>query len=115
MTDILVEVISVIGVVLVAVLQLRSERERKRRKAADEVRDRKQEEHRNDDLELAIAKGQVMLATGNLAYVTSIAVTGGHTNGNVEKAQDDFTAAQKAYDSLETRLAKKYLKGADDL
>lgn len=113
MIDIIVEVIGAVGLVLVAALQLRSEKERKRRKAADEARDRKQEEHRNDDLELAIAKGQVMLATGNLAYVTSIAVNGGHTNGNVKKAQRDFMDAQKAYDTLETRLAKKYLKSDD--
>lgn len=111
MTDIVfVEIISTVGLVLVAILQLRAERERRRRKRAEADRDRRQEEQRRDDMDMSIAKGRVMLACGELAHVTSIAVSGGHTNGNVEAAQREFMEARKAYDELETRLAKKYLK-----
>ena len=33
----------------------------------------------------------------DLSYVTSLAVTGGHTNGNVEAAQKKAQEAQEAY------------------
>lgn len=109
-TAIIVEVIAVIGVVFVAVLQLRAEKERKRRKRADEERAKVSQEHRADDIEMELARGRVMMASGELAYVTSIAVTGGHTNGNVEEAQEAFKAARENYDALEARLSRKYLQ-----
>ena len=106
MVDIIVEIIAALGLVAVAVLQLRSERERKRRK----VFDVQNEERRRDELEMSIKQGEVMLASGDLAYVTSLAVTGGHTNGNVEEAQTKFTDAKKEYEALQSRLASKYLR-----
>jgi len=111
---VLVEIIGTLGLVFVAILQLRSELERKRRKAAELARDKKHDEQRHDDMEMEIAKGKVMLASGELAFVTSIAVTGGHTNGNVKKAQEDFRQARVEYDELETVLARKYLKSKQE-
>lgn len=107
---IIIEIIGVLGLIFVAALQLRSERERKRRKQAEEARDKRHEEQRVDDMEMSVVKGRLMLSVGELAYVTSLAVSGGHTNGNVESAQHEFLESKKAYDALETRLAKKYLK-----
>lgn len=43
---------------------------------------------------------ELMSASVELAYVTSLAVTGGHTNGNVEAAQSKARAAQKAYEDF---------------
>lgn len=106
MVDILVEIIGALGLVAVAVLQLRSEQERKRRKTFDA----QNEERRREELEMGIKQGEVMLASGDLAYVTSLAVTGGHTNGNVEEAQTKFTKAKQEYETLQTRLANKYLR-----
>ena len=51
-----------------------------------------------------------MLATGELAYVTSLAVTGGHTNGNVEDAQTQFEKAKREYKTFQAELAVKYLR-----
>lgn len=108
---IIIEIIGVVGLIVVAVLQLRAEKERKRRKRIEDDRDKTAVEQRKDDLAMELAKGRVMLASGELAYVTSIAVTGGHTNGNVEAAQKEFREARDSYDALETQLSRKYLKG----
>lgn len=43
---------------------------------------------------------ELMSATLELAYVTSLAVTGGHINGNVEAAQEKAKAAQEAYEDF---------------
>jgi len=110
---VLVEVISALTLLVVTILQIRSERERKRRKKQEAEREQRQDERQKDDLELAIVQGRVSLATGNLAYVTSVAVTGGHTNGDVEQAQEEFKSAKKASDELRALLAKKYLKGVE--
>lgn len=109
MENIIIEIIGTAGLIAVAVLQLRSEAERKRRKASDEQRSQAERERREDDLSMSTATGRVMLACGELAYVTSLAVTGGHTNGNVEAAQTEFTAAKEEYAALQRSLAEKYL------
>lgn len=43
---------------------------------------------------------EMMSANMDLAYVTSLAVTGGHTNGNVEAAQNKALAAKDAYEKF---------------
>lgn len=110
MENIIVEIIGAASLIVVAVLQLRSEAERKRRKISDERRIQVERERRQDDLHMSTATGRVMLACGELAYVTSLAVTGGHTNGNVEAAQTEFTAAKEEYAELQRSLAEKYLR-----
>lgn len=109
METIIVEVISSLALIIVAILQVRSEKERKRRKQADEAKAKAEAERRKDDLAMSKAQGQVMVACGELAYVTSLAVTGGHTNGNVEEAQEGFTKARTEYTKLQSELAEKYL------
>lgn len=106
MIDIIVEIIAAAGLVLVAILQLRSEKERKKRTKADAHA----EQRRKDELAMSIKQGNMMLASGELAYVTSLAVTGGHTNGNVEEAQTQFVAAKREYKKFQNELASKYLQ-----
>ena len=106
MVDIIVEIIAAAGLVLVAVLQLRSEKERKKRSKADAHT----EQRRRDEFAMAVKQGDMMLATGELAYVTSLAVTGGHTNGNVEDTQTQFEKAKREYKTFQAELAVKYLR-----
>ena len=110
MENIAIQAISSAALVLVAVLQLRAERYRKKRTAEDAAERQRQEQRRKDDLETSMSRGKVMVTSGDLAYVTSIAVTGGHTNGNVEKAQAAYNAARADYDTMEAKMARKYLK-----
>ena len=106
MTQIIVEIIAAAGLIAVTVLQLRSEKERKKRSKADANTERR----RKDELAMSIKQGNMMLASGELAYVTSLAVTGGHTNGNVEQAQTQFVEAKQEYKKLQSELASKYLQ-----
>lgn len=109
-TAIVIEIIGVAGLVFVAILQLRAEKERKRRKKEEDQRDKQILERQHDDFEMSVQKGRVMSTAGELAYVTSIAVTGGKTNGNVEQAQKEFREAREQYEGLERELARKYLQ-----
>jgi hypothetical protein len=43
---------------------------------------------------------ELMVSTSQLSDVISIAVTGGHTNGNVEEAQTRARKAREAYDDF---------------
>lgn len=43
---------------------------------------------------------ELMSASVDLSYVTSLAVTGGHTNGNVEAAQKKAKVAQDKYEAF---------------
>lgn len=43
---------------------------------------------------------EMLSANMDLAFVTSLAVTGGHTNGNVEAAQKRAAAAQEKYEKF---------------
>jgi hypothetical protein len=102
--------ITTLGLIIVAVLQLRAEKYRKNKDKAEEAEKQVCAEQRTDDLEMSIAKGQMIAAAGELSFVTSLAVTGGHINGNVEAAQKAYTSASKAYQAQEAKLARKYLK-----
>lgn len=59
---------------------------------------RKREEHRRERREReSYLSMELQSATLDLAFVTSLAVTGGHTNGNVEEAQQKAKKAQEEY------------------
>lgn len=110
MTEILCQAIMSAGLILVAVLQLRTEKYRKKQDAARAVEKQQHEEQRKDDLGMSIAKGKVLATVGELANVTSIAVTGGHVNGNVEAAQKAYSTAIDEYNALQLAFSRKYLK-----
>ena len=83
--------IGAIATVLVAVIEFRSQRDRKRAEARAERRE--QENRLSMDL---------MLATSKMTDVLCIALQGGQINGNVEEARREGRIAREAY--------KKFLK-----
>lgn len=98
------------GVILVAYLQLKAERQRKKQDTADEKDKNNREEQRQDDLSLQMATGNLICASGDLALTTSKAVTGQKTNGDVVKAQTEYLSALSNYHTKEALMAQKYLK-----
>ena len=86
---IIVEIISAVALVLVAFIETDNIRKRK----GDEERTRRREKESRLSMEL-------MSACVDLAFVTSLAVTGGKVNGNVEAAQKKAAEAQKAYEDF---------------
>lgn len=110
MENIWIQAISTIGLVLIAFLQLRAEHQRKKQSEIEEKYRAMQAEQRQDDLTLQLAQGTMIKAGGELAYVTSLAVTGRRVNGNVEAAQAAYTASVAEYHAQEALIAHKYLK-----
>lgn len=78
--------VSAFAMIVVAVIETGNRNHRKREQARRERRER----------ETFLAM-ELQSATLDLAFVTSLAVTGGHTNGNVEEAQEKAKEAQEAY------------------
>ena len=78
--------VSAVGTVAVAIIETTNHRHRKSEQA--------RRERREKETFLAM---ELQSATLDLAFVTSLAVTGGHTNGNVEEAQRKAKEAQEAY------------------
>ena len=82
-------IISAIALIIVAVIETGN---RRKAKQSEDRALRREEEAR---LSMAMSS-----ATLDLAYVTSVAVTGGHTNGNVEEAQRKAKKAQEDYQAF---------------
>jgi flagellar basal body-associated protein FliL len=78
--------VSAVVAIAVAVIETGNSKHRKSEK--------KRQERRERETYLAM---ELQSATLDLAFVTSLAVTGGHTNGNVEEAQEKAKEAQEAY------------------
>ena len=78
--------VSAFATIIVACIETSNHKHRKREKIRQERRER--------ETYLAM---ELQSATLDLAFVTSLAVTGGHTNGNVEEAQEKAKEAQEAY------------------
>ena len=86
---IVIEIISALALILVAVIETSNLRTRK----TEEIRRQRRERESRLSMEL-------MSASVDLAFVTSLAVTGGKINGNVEAAQKKAEVAQKAYEDF---------------
>lgn len=86
---IIIEIISAVALVLVAVIETSNLRKRK----TEEIRRQRRERESRLSMEL-------MSASVDLAFVTSLAVTGGKTNGNVEAAQKKAIEAQQKYEDF---------------
>lgn len=98
--EVICTAISAGALVLVAII----ETENKRRNKKEE----KRRECRETESRLSM---KLMSACVDLAYVTSLAVTGGHTNGNVEAAQEKAIKAQEEYeDFIEAEAAHAIAK-----
>lgn len=78
--------IAAIATIIVAAIETGNRKHRKREQARQERRERE-----------SYLSMELQSATLELAFVTSLAVTGGHTNGNVEEAQTKAKEAQEAY------------------
>lgn len=83
------EALSGLALVVVAIIETRNTRQRKKSEERMALRER---ENR-----LGM---ELMCSTSQLSDVISIAVTGGHTNGNVEEAQQRARKAREAYDDF---------------
>lgn len=93
-------VIAAAALIIVAIIETGN---RKRHKT-EEIRRQRREKEMRLSMEL-------MSACVDLSYVTSLAVTGGHTNGNVEAAQEKADEAQKKYeDFIKTEAAHAVAK-----
>lgn len=88
-TEITCAIIAAAALVIVAIVETGNKR---RRKSEDIRRERREKEMR--------LSMELMSASVDLSFVTSLAVTGGHTNGNVKAAQEKATKAQKAYEDF---------------
>lgn len=78
-----------VAAIIVAIIETSSRRRHKR----EEQRAKRRELESRLSMEL-------QCATLELSYVTSLAVTGGHTNGNVEAAQKRAMEAKRAYEDF---------------
>lgn len=87
--------------VLVAIIELIAAKERKESKR-DQERLKRHEQQRAKETKLQM---EMNSATLQLCVVTSNALTGGHNNGNVEKARQAAKDAEEAYNAYIQELA----------
>ena len=86
--------LSAAAVVIVAVIETRNGKSRRRTEA--------RAERRAEESRLSM---EMMFATCKLATVTAKAVTGHKTNGDVEDALEESAQAQGQYEDFKTQLA----------
>lgn len=89
--------------VVVAVVEALAARDRKRAKAREEALKR-HEQQRAEETRLAMAMNS---ATLQLCVVTANALTGGHNNGNVERAREAAQKAERDYEAFIQGLAAR--------
>lgn len=66
-------------------------------------------ERQQDAFKFQLECGNLIIAIGALSFVTSLAVTGQHTNGNVEEAQTRYKEALTSYEAIKEKLARKWI------
>lgn len=66
-------------------------------------------DRQEDAFEFQIECGNLIIAIGALSFITSLAVTGQHTNGNVEEAQTRYKEALTSYEAMKEKLARKWI------
>lgn len=87
--------------VLVAIIELIAAKDRRESKR-DQERLKRHEQQRAKETKLQM---EMNSATLQLCVVTSNALTGGHNNGNVEKARQAAKDAEEAYNAYIQELA----------
>lgn len=87
--------------VLVAIIELIAAKDRKQSKK-DNERIKRHEQQRAKETKLQM---EMNSATLQLCVVTSNALTGGHNNGNVERARQAAKDAEEAYNAYIQELA----------
>lgn len=109
-TAVWVQIVSTIGIITVACLQLRAEKERKRQNTEEEKYKKEKEQQSKDNLSLQIAQGKLICTSGDLALTTSRAVAGQKTNGDIKEAQRAYLESRAKFYEEEAAMAHKYLK-----
>lgn len=94
-------VIPAVATIVVAIIELRSQREQKQTKKFREEM-QKSSELRAEESRCSM---QMMYATMQLSIVTSNALTGGHNNGNVEQARVEAQKAEAEYQHFLQKVA----------
>lgn len=94
-------IIPAISAIVVAAVEAAAAKDRKRAKKREETLKR-HEQQRAEETRLAMAMNS---ATLQLCVVTANALTGGHNNGNVERARQAAQQAEAEYDAFVQRLA----------
>lgn len=94
-------IIPAISAVVVAVVEALAAKDRSRAKKQAETLKR-HEQQRAEETRLAMAMNS---ATLQLCIVTANALTGGHNNGNVERAREAAREAEEEYNKFIQRLA----------
>lgn len=105
--NVIVEMIGALALIVVAVLQLRAETERKRRHKADTQREKKEELKEKDRLEGEAVKLDLLLASAKLSYATTMALQRGKTNGEVEPAVEQYNKAISKFQEFERKQITK--------
>lgn len=97
---------STAALIVVALIQTRN------KKAAARIEDAQARAERRAELRAEEARLMMELldANGELTSVICIAVTGGHTNGNVEAAQAKYRAARENYNAFLRRVTSNQIK-----
>lgn len=96
-------IIPAIAAVVVAIIEAIAARDRKRNKADKEAEERRDKE-RMEESRLSM---KMMSATLQLSVVTANALTGGHNNGNVERARKAAEDAEREYQAFLQRIASE--------
>lgn len=99
-------IIPAIAAVVVAIVEAIAAHERKQTK---EERDRteRREQIRKEEMNLSM---KIMIANLELSIVTANALTGGHNNGNVERAKDKADKAKAEYQEFLQRTSAAALE-----
>lgn len=87
--------------ILVAIIEALAARDRKKTRAAHEA-DEQREKKRTEEMRLSM---KMMNATLQLSIVTANALTGGHNNGNVERAKQAAQEAEAEYQAFLQKIA----------
>ena len=96
-------IIPAIATVIVAIIEAVAAHDRKQNKAEREAEDRRDKER----LEESRLSMKMMSATLQLSVVTANALTGGHNNGNVERAKKAAEDAEGQYQAFLQRVASE--------
>lgn len=89
MTEIICAGLSAVALVAVAIINKRDKESKRRTEERAKIREK--------ESRLSMA---MMCSTSELCHVVSLAVTGGHTNGNVEAAQVKAAQDREAYNQF---------------
>lgn len=101
MLDIILALAAPLSAVIVAIIEWRAYNDRKTMKKA-KAEEALRQGQKEEESRLAM---KMMFATMQLSIVSANALTGGHNNGNVEKAKEEADEATKEYNAFLQKVA----------